>query len=252
MKPVSNCFNLVHICLSLIIIIVITSCDSDDPEPMSTPSISGTIVDQDDGLYDNVTVTLSQSGNQLASVNTNASGEFSFDNLAEGAYEVEIAPPLTTNVQGSNPVSLTMGSNGTQTDFNLNLTTVPAYIIGQDLDVYGEIKNEDRQNPQNDDELWAVNVFSNNQLVPIFAPDGHQVTFDEWIQAQGSGRFRCEGTTTYYELEFTGLIPNGVYTMWISPLLSPKTLQSVWSPNTELLGVGALGGARRHKEYRNR
>jgi len=219
------------------------ACSSDEPAIMNTPTITGTVLDQNDGAYDNVEVRLVQSGTQISSLKSDPSGEFIFTNLNDGTYEIEIDPPLATSVQGSNPISLAVDMNGAAADFTLNLSEVPAYIIGSDLDPYGEIKNSNRLNPQDQDEIYAVNVFSDQQLVPIYAPDGHQLTLSEWKEAEGTARFRCIGRATFYEMEFSGLIPNGVYTVWVSPLLSQKTVQSVWTPNTDILGVGALGGS---------
>lgn len=224
-------------------ILIASACASEDPMPANTPSVSGTVSDLEDGFYENVEVTLLQSGSEVASVNTDASGEFLFSNLMEDAYEIAINPPLTTSVMGDNPIALAVGNNTTNADFTLNLNETAGYIIGADLDPYGEIKNSNRQDPQDHEEIFAVNVFSNGNLIPIYAPDGHQLTFSEWKQAQGTARFSCKGNTTYYQMEFTGLIPNGVYTVWISPLLTQKTAQSVWSPSTEILGLGALGGS---------
>ncbi len=222
---------------------MLIACSSDEPEVMITPTITGTVLDQNDGAYDNVEVRLLQSGTEVSSVKSDPSGAFTFSSLNDGTYEIEIDPPLATNVQGSNPISLAVDMNGAAADFTVNLTEVSGYIIGKDLDPYGEIKNQDRLTPQDQDEIYAVNVFSDQQLVPIYAPDGHQLTFSEWKEAEGTARFRCNGRATYYEMEFSGLIPNGVYTVWISPLVSRKTVQSVWTPSTDMLGLGALGGS---------
>ncbi len=222
---------------------MLIACSSDEPAMTNTPTITGTVLDQNDGAYDNVEVRLLQSGTEISSLKSDPSGEFIFTNLNDGTYEIEIDPPLATSVQGSNPISLAVDMNGAAADFTLNLSEVPAYIIGSDLDPYGEIKNSNRLSPQDQDEIYAVNVFSDQQLVPIYAPDGHQLTFSEWKEAEGTARFRCNGRATFYEMEFSGLIPNGVYTVWVSPLLSQKTVQSVWTPDTDMLGLGALGGS---------
>lgn len=51
-------------------------------------------------------------------------------------------------------------------------------------------------------------------LLPLTAPDGHQMVGQEWIQASGVVDISCTLTSTLYEFVFQGLVPNGVYTIW--------------------------------------
>lgn len=49
----------------------------------------------------------------------------------------------------------------------------------------------------------------------VTAPDGHHVTLDEWRTATGSITITClEGGGTQFDSDFSGLVPNGVYTIW--------------------------------------
>ena len=50
--------------------------------------------------------------------------------------------------------------------------------------------------------------------VPILAPDRHQVTLGEWLKASGRASAKCINKGTHVVVEMTGLIPNGVYTIW--------------------------------------
>ena len=84
---------------------------------------------------------------------------------------------------------------------------------------------------------------------PLLAPDGHQLTRAEWVTAQGTATITCEEGGTRYDLEFSGLIPNGVYTIWHFPTTEPITSRlpsgQIEDPmaSGKGLGGGALGDA---------
>jgi hypothetical protein len=50
---------------------------------------------------------------------------------------------------------------------------------------------------------------------PILAPDGHTVTWGEYKAAQGSATVKCINTGTHTALHFSGLLPKGVYSVWL-------------------------------------
>jgi|GEM_PF-5621267 len=71
-----------------------------------------------------------------------------------------------------------------------------------------------------------------NPINPIVAPDGHLVTFSEWVHANGSATMQCLGDAgTRVNVQLTGLLPNGVYTAWLV----------LFDSSGNLLGLGALG-----------
>ncbi|MDX1530798.1 MAG: hypothetical protein R3362_04665 [Rhodothermales bacterium] len=47
---------------------------------------------------------------------------------------------------------------------------------------------------------------------PTGAPLG--MTLGEWLRHAGTGTYRCEGGVGTLDLAFSGLVPDGVYTMW--------------------------------------
>ena len=69
---------------------------------------------------------------------------------------------------------------------------------------------------------------------PVLAPDGHQLTLAEINNARGTVSIKCTGQGTHSSLHMTGLIPNGVYTIWLSTYKAPG------GPDN-LSAVGALG-----------
>jgi hypothetical protein len=85
----------------------------------------------------------------------------------------------------------------------------------------------------------VYNLFCPAAPNPILAPDGHTVTLGEWIQANGNVSLQCTKKGTEITAEFTGLIPNAVYSVWIV----------VWGPGpakpdgSNLIGVGPVGAS---------
>ena len=221
-------------------LLAICACSSDsDPDPILPSEIQGTVIDELGGDYDNVKVILTKANSQIASTSTNPMGEFSFEGLNDGQYEVEITPPLATSVQDNNPISITASDgNAPSVAFTLSSTPVSGSVIGAGIDPFGEINNVNGEAPTDPGEkLYAVNVFTDGQLNPILAPDGHHIIYSEWQQAQGEALVSCSGKTTNFDIHFTGLIPNGVYTVWVIPLGADK---SSWNTD-DILGTGALG-----------
>ena len=84
------------------------------------------------------------------------------------------------------------------------------------------------------DEVWRVTKGDHNMNAVLyktadetphdpFNPDGIGpfkkgatigMTLGEWLKHRGTGSYTCDGESGTLELEFTGLVPNGVYTMW--------------------------------------
>ncbi len=233
------------ICLTLLI-----GCSSSDDGAPIAPAGSGDIkgvVAQDDGqVYSGVGVNLLQAGTFKVRSNTDNNGAYEFANLSEGSYEVTVTPPLAGKVQGSDIKNVTVKAGSTaQTDFTFELVPVEAVLVYDDTDTFGELKNADGDMPVDDAELvYARNVFEEpiGELYPIEAPDGHHLTLGEWRQAKGTATASCDGEITKYSLSFSGLIPNGVYTVWHLLLDKRKESDQSVSIENELVGMGALGG----------
>ena len=95
----------------------------------------------------------------------------------------------------------------------------------------GEVRNAAGSVPSGASELlFAVNVFTDQAMVPLLGPDGMQVTLGEWNNAEGIVNIFCDGDTSHLEFTFSGLLPEGVYTLWVGPM-----------DGSTILGTGALG-----------
>lgn len=82
-------------------------------------------------------------------------------------------------------------------------------------------------------------VYEVRQGNPVLAPDGHQLTLAEFNAPAGRASVKCLQQGTHAALELTGLIPNGVYTVWNVVFRSPGFDPSF----TNLIGLGAIGAA---------
>ena len=74
-------------------------------------------------------------------------------------------------------------------------------------------------------------------LFPLVAPDDHHITLAEWQRAKGSALIKCGTRGTHAVLQLTGLIPNGVYTVWVATFQAPGLTPDF----ANLIGLGALG-----------
>jgi len=62
---------------------------------------------------------------------------------------------------------------------------------------------------------------------PLLAPDGHQLTLGEYITASGRAAVKCINAGTHSALHYSGLIPNGTYSVWLAipnPMPPPRLI----------------------------
>ena len=76
---------------------------------------------------------------------------------------------------------------------------------------------------------------------PVLAPDGHQITLGEYNMVSGWADVKCIKKGTHVVVHLQGLIPNGVYTIWVLTFKSPGFNPTLPNPFINLNGNGALG-----------
>lgn len=81
-------------------------------------------------------------------------------------------------------------------------------------------------------------LYSKIQHQPVLAPDGKQVTWGEFSAVEGRADAQCTDSGTQVTLTLTGLIPNGVYTIWNASFEAPG-----FDPTDAMLGIDGLGAA---------
>ena len=221
------------ICVGMVFIGVSCSSDS-EPTPVSNElSITGQVTDQAGNGYENVSLNLSKEGATLFSAVSNEEGVYSLFDIPGGEYNLQLSTPRAAEAIGENPKSINILESEVETvDFDIQTLPVEATLTLAPTDLLGEISTSNNQEPSNpDDLLYAVSVFTDNNLVPITAPNGHHIKLDEWDDAEGATSIHCNGKETIFQFEFSGLIPNGVYTLWLAP----------YNPPAQMKGTGALG-----------
>jgi hypothetical protein len=75
------------------------------------------------------------------------------------------------------------------------------------------------------------------------APDGHQLTLGEWTQVQPRAAMKCIQEGTHVTIHVSGLIPDGVYTVWMLIFDGPFGVAAPGKPAPfgHLVGIGSLG-----------
>ena len=172
--------------------------------------VQGTVMDEQGNLYSNVEVTL-QPGNIQKDTDNN--GGYIFNDLTPGDYQVLIKPPTASEVPLGNSTAVTLTEGQTQnTSFTLKILPVEATLVLDQNDPLSQVRNEQGSIPVDGDELLFR--LQGGSSFPILAPDGHQLTLEEWSTAQGTSTVICDKTASHYDISLTGLIPDGVYTVW--------------------------------------
>ena len=58
-------------------------------------------------------------------------------------------------------------------------------------------------------------LYENRKMNPVIAPDGHHLTFGEFSTAKGKLKMKCTKEGTQISLKMEGLIPFGLYSVWV-------------------------------------
>ena len=80
-------------------------------------------------------------------------------------------------------------------------------------------------NPINFSTPPATPLYTAALGTPLLAPDGHQITWGEWLQGALSTEsvvsVKCIQKGTHVTIEVTDLIPNALYSVWIFTIVAP-------------------------------
>lgn len=87
------------------------------------------------------------------------------------------------------------------------------------------------------DDSYVYNSLCEEGLEPILDPEGNPVTYGQWSSAQGTVSVKCVRKGTHIVFHLSGLIPKGVYTVWVVPFKDPG-----FTPDfANMIGEGSLG-----------
>jgi hypothetical protein len=223
-------------------------CSSDDPTPMEPAdtfgAVAGTVLAGDGSAYANVRVTLLANGNTIQKSNeTDASGNYQISQVPVGNYTLIVKAPLGSTVTGNDAAVTISDGQTTQKDFSFEINSINAVVVLSPNDPFSEIQNENGVVPTGNETIYTPFAVSDPDSGPpsaIMAPDGHHVTLNEWAAAEGTVTVSCDGSTTMYVFELTGLIPNGVYTLWNGIFKHHQEPNQNLSFATSFEGLGAL------------
>jgi hypothetical protein len=102
----------------------------------------------------------------------------------------------------------------------------------------GEIRAQDGTPATSD----TTPVYEVRRMQRVLAPGGRHVTRGEFNAVTGSAVITCTGTATRVEMTLSGLIPNGVYTIWHSSFRAPG-FDGTYNNQNGLGVVGASDGS---------
>ncbi len=225
------------------LILFLTGCTEDDsPTPvLANGTVAGLVKDERGFVYRQVTLRLDNGKEDT----TDSDGYYQLDDVPVGNYQLTSTVPLGSQSIGDNPRSLTVSEAVTTVeDFTFEPMQVQASLVVGDTDPLTEVLTAQSTVPSNsDDLLYTPLIFEQplGQLSPILAPDGHQITLGEWQTAQGIARVFCDNSISKYRLEFSGLIPNGVYTLWNFILNKQKLPTNSLDMVADVVAAGSLG-----------
>ena len=227
--------------------VLMAGCASDDttmPPPVGNGGITGIITDANGNGYQDIRVTFKK-GLEVLAQTTDEEGIYILNNVSVGSYQVNFVPPLGTQAIGDNPASVEISEgNILEKNFTFELLPTPATLVLGATDPLNEVTDALGNVPtQPEDLLFTPLIFEEplGELHPILAPDGHQITLEEWQLAQGVAQVWCDGSTTKYLMEFTGLIPGGVYTIWNQIFNRQIRPTEGINVDTDISDAGALG-----------
>ena len=81
-------------------------------------------------------------------------------------------------------------------------------------------------------------LYASRGSKPAFlAPDGHHLTFGEFDRVQGLAVANCSGAGTHLTLNLKGLLPDGIYTVWLI------VREHGMDGSPVLVGLGSFGAA---------
>ena len=89
-------------------------------------------------------------------------------------------------------------------------------------------------------EPVAHNPFDATDVGPFERGEPLDMTLGEWLSAEGAGSYVCENGAGHLQVEFSDLVPNGVYTLWHFFMSSTPTQPFI---GTYDLPIGALDGS---------
>lgn len=110
------------------------------------------------------------------------------------------------------------------TTSNDNIVAIPFFV-----------ETADGQLPSDPSDL----LYEIRKQEPVIAPDGHHVTWGEFSAIQGSASVKCTEKGTQAVINVSGLIPNGVYTIWNVTVKAPGFDPS--KADFNITGIGAAG-----------
>jgi len=95
--------------------------------------------------------------------------------------------------------------------------------------------------PLYDMRTFETRAVAGRDPIPVTAPNGNHVTWDEFSEVTGRAEVACVEKGTRSTLHLDGLIPNGLYTVWQLALAEPGFDGTLASLQANSQGAAPLG-----------
>ena len=233
----------IHI-IFCVVIFLFSSCKKDDNTSPDQEEISGSVKDENGNPYPNTKVKLFNTTQELEET-TDLSGTFVFNINSNGDYKITIIPPLSSLILTEDTIDIEVQAGIEKTvEFIIETQPLEALINVDEIDIFGEIRNEGGMIPvEPSEQIYARNAFDPpiGMLTPIKTPNGHHLILSEWKNALGSIEANCNGNSTKVDISLQGMIPNGTYTFWLNFLNKKKKSGELISFGDDVVKIEPLG-----------
>ncbi len=150
---------------------------------------------------------------------------------AQEALSVESAPqPSTGRVEAPSPQAESKSVSfdiafGTHLDANMPEQDIYIERVPGSGEVFRVTKGDNNMDAPLFKTAIEVkhNPFDPKAVGPHPKGEPLNLTLGQWLRHRGTGRYTSEGNVGTLDLEFSGLVPNGVYTMWHAFIALPPT-----------------------------
>lgn len=204
--------------------IFLTACGKeekiDNPIPGSVISLEGKVTDvKNTNPIQGAQLILTASSGSIKRANSSDEGKYTFQDLPNGTYTLEMVEPWGGTVSSKTRNLNFTGTKLTE-NFSLQIKNQTGFAAFQNGDKFAEIKTitgSDAVSAGSD--IGAITVWSTPKVTtPIKDVLGKQLKGSDWLKASATCEATCNGSKAIFNIALQGLIPNGVYTMWLTEL----------------------------------
>lgn len=200
---------------------LLVSCGKEEPidtKPDVVINIEGKVMDQAANSFPGITLVLTASG-FIMRATTNDMGIYTFSDIPDGQYKLEALKPWGGDITQS-VKDVTVGATKATSNFTVEMKNLDALAAFYHGDKFGEIKDIQGLNPASPNvQIYAKTLWTApSTLTQIKDQKGKNLTGADWQKISVKCKAYCSEGKTFFPLEMTGLVADGLYTIWFMEL----------------------------------